>query len=219
MRRLPGQLVLAAVTAAVLVACGGDDDEATATPASSPAATGTSVRTATVPSTATLTMTPSSTPSQTSTASAPPDPAAALAALNGLGCTGQWRNITLGTSGAFSVRIEAGGSGGLMSFEIGGPVFGAEGGVFEAPFRLEGSEMVIDAASEFLGQVSARIALDGSSAEATLEAPPALGATARVTATEYSFVENVLHVALTTDYGDGRAPGSSVIDAACAPAR
>jgi hypothetical protein len=106
-----------------------------------------------------------------------------------------------------------------MSFEIGGPVFGAAGGVFEAPFRLEGSEMVIDSPSEFLGQVSARIALDGSAGEATLTAPPALGTAAEVTTTEYSLANNILHVGLTTDYGDGRAPASSVIDAACAPAR
>lgn len=106
-----------------------------------------------------------------------------------------------------------------MSFEVGGPVFGAEGGVFEAPFRLQGSEMVIDSSSEFLGHVSARIALDGSSGEATLEAPPALGAAARVTANKYSLVDNVLHVALTTQDGDGRATASSVIDAACALAR
>jgi hypothetical protein len=106
-----------------------------------------------------------------------------------------------------------------MTFEIGGPVFGAAGGVFEAPFRLEGSDMVIDTPSEFLGHVTARIALDGSAADATLEAPAALGSGASVTATSYSLADNVLHMELTTDYGDDRAPATSVVDAACAQAR
>ncbi len=117
------------------------------------------------------------------------------------------------------MHIEAGGGGGLISFEIGGPVFGGQGGVFEAPFRLEGTEMVIDARSEFLGQVSARLGLDGKAGQATLQGPPALGPAAAVRMTEYSLANNILHASLTTAYGDGRPPATSVVDAACAPAR
>jgi hypothetical protein len=143
---------------------------------------------------------------------------AALAALNGLGCTGEWHNPTTGGSGALSIRLEAGGGGGLITFEIGGPLFGAQGGVFEAPFHLEECDIVLDTSSDFLGHVTARAALDGTAAEATLSVLPALGASAVVTMSDYSFASNVLHFALTTNYGDGRPSATSEVAAACAHA-
>jgi hypothetical protein len=77
---------------------------------------------------------------------------------------------------------------------------------------------VLDAQSDFLGRVTARAALDGTTAEATLTAPPALGAAAVVTMSDYSFASNVLHFALKTDYGDSRPSAASEVDAACAHA-
>jgi hypothetical protein len=218
MNRLLSVQALVVMVLAIVIACGGDDggpDAAASPPATD---TATPLRTSTPIPTSTAAVTSSATPMATLGGS-PAAAAVALARLNGLRCTGQWRNTTHGTSGAFSVRIEAGGGGGLASFEIGGPVFGAEGGVFEAPFRLEGTEIVISSRSDFLGEVTARIQLDGSTGEARLAAPPALGEAATVTLSEYSLAANVLHFALTTDYGDGRAPASSVVDAACALAR
>jgi len=218
MKLLVSLLVLAGT---LLMACSdGDSDDvarstetATATPAASSTRPAT---TSTQPARATASATATTTPAATPAASA--DALAALAALNGTGCTGDWQNETTGASGALWIRIEAGGGGGLMTFEIGGPVFGAQGGVFQAPFRLEGTDIIIDARSEFLGDVDVRAALDGSAAEATMTAPPALGPDAVVTMTDFRYANDVLQWRLDTDYGDGRPHASSIIEAACAPA-
>lgn len=216
-----GPLFILAAALAV-VACSGNGEDNDALPTETATTVASATESATPPaatSTSATTSTPAASATAVETPDAPPDAIAALAALNGLGCTGGWQNVTNGASGAFSVRIEAGGGGGLMTFEIGGPVFGAQGGVFEAPFHLEGTDIVIDARSEFLGDVAVRAALDGSSAEATMTAPQALGPDALVTMTDFSYVNDVLRYGLDTDFGDGRPNASSLIEAACAPAR
>jgi len=212
-------LILAVAGAALFAGCSGDDDYDDVILATASATVARSVTVAPIPATPAPPVVTATSTTASATPDVSPGALASLAALNGLRCSGQWRNSTLGTSGALSVRLEAGGGGGLMSFEVGGPVFGAQGGVFEAPFRLDGAEMVIDARSEFLGRVSARVGLDGKSGQAALQGPPALGPAATVTMTGYSLVNNVLHFGLTTDYGDGRPPATSVVEAACAAAR
>ena len=167
--------------------------------------------------------TPTSTATASATAAATGTPAAALTpasganrllALNGTRCVGQWRNATAGTSGAFATRIEAGGSGGAIRFEVGGPVFGGSGGTFEAPFRLVGEEMEIEAISDFLGHMSLRIPLGGK-ATGTLQGMSGLGPASMATITDYSFANNSLAVTLRVEPGGGRAVQTSTIEAAC----
>lgn len=158
---------------------------------------------------------PTATPTPSATATLPAG-FAGLAALNGLRCVGQWRNTTFGSAGAFAARLEAGGGGGAITFEVGGNVFGGTGGVFEAPFRLVGQTLEIDARSDFLGRMQARIGLDGK-ATGSLTAPPALGPRSQVTLTEYALgADRVLRFTLRIDFGDGRPPATSVVEAACA---
>ena len=148
---------------------------------------------------------------------APPTPAsgaAKLVALNGTRCVGQWRNATTGASGAFATRLEAGGSGGAIRFEVGGAVFGGSGGVFEAPFRLVGEEMEIEAHSDFLGHMSLRIPLEGK-ASGTLQGMSGLGPRSMATITDYSFTNNALSVTLRVEPGDGRPVQTSAVEAAC----
>lgn len=158
------------------------------------------------------------TPSASATPSAvPPTPASGasrLVALNGTRCVGQWRNATTGTSGAFATHLEAGGSGGAIRLEVGGAVFGGSGGVFEAPFRLVGEEMEIEAHSDFLGHMSLRIPLDGK-ATGTLQGMSGLGPRSMATITDYSFANNALAITLRVEPGDGRPVQTSRVEAAC----
>lgn len=161
--------------------------------------------------------TPVATASATATSTAVPTPASGasrLVALNGTRCVGQWRNATAGTSGAFATRIEAGGSGGAIRFEVGGSVFGGSGGTLEAPFRLVGEEMEVEAQSDFLGRVSLRIPLDGK-ARGTLQGMSGLGPASVATITDYSFVNNSLAVTLRVEPGGGRPVQTSTVEAAC----
>lgn len=200
MTRRPTLLLLAAAALVVLGACSrGGVQIAPASP------------------TPTSTAVASATASAISTSTAAPTPASGanrLVALNGTRCVGQWRNTTMGTSGAFATRIEAGGSGGAIRFEVGGPVFGGSGGTFEAPFRLVGEEMEIEAHSDFLGHMSLRIPLDGK-ATGTLQGMSGLGPASMATITDYSFANNSLAVTLRVEPGGGRPPQTSTVEAAC----
>jgi hypothetical protein len=200
MKRLARSLSLLAV--ALSFACG---DEATNTAATPPPPTPTAI-----------TATPASAPPKAGTGTAitgVPGPTS-IAALNGLRCVGQWRNNTFGSTGAFAARVEAGGAGGALFLEVGGNVFGGSGGVVELPFRLVDNQLEVEAHSQLLGHVSARIGLDGR-ATGSLQGPAALGPKANVTLTDYSFANNTLRFGLNIDFGDGRPPAQSTVQAAC----
>jgi hypothetical protein len=174
------------------------------------------VQVAPASATATSTVSASATGSVGASPAAPTPASGAsrLLALNGTRCVGQWRNATAGTSGALASRIEAGGSGGAIRFEVGGPVFGGSGGTFEAPFRLVGEEIEIEAHSDFLGHMSLRIPLDGK-ATGTLQGMSGLGPASMATITEYSFADNTLAVTLRVEPGGGRPVQTSKVEAAC----
>jgi hypothetical protein len=157
-----------------------------------------------------------STPARTATAGAAGAAAAIaqLAALNGLRCVGSWKNTTFGSTGAFATSLETGGGGGTLHFEVGGNVFGAQGGVFDAPFVLQDGKITTEAHSPIFGHLSTHIGLDGT-ADGELSEIPALGPKSKATASDYSFRDNKLHFALKIDFGDGRPPANSVVDAAC----
>jgi hypothetical protein len=137
-----------------------------------------------------------------------------IAALNGLRCVGQWRNLTLGSNGAFAARLEAGGAGGALFLELGGNVFGGQGGATELPFRQVGNELEIEAHTQTLGHASVRIGLDGK-ATGSLQGVPALGPRSEVRLTEYSFTNNTLRMAWIINFGDERPAAQSVVEAAC----
>lgn len=201
MKRPTTHLLLAACALAVLCACSRGGVQVTSAGSTTPTSTAVASTTAAASSTSTAA------PTQASGASR-------LLALNGTRCVGQWRNATAGTSGAFATRIEAGGSGGAIRFEVGGPVFGGSGGTFEAPFRLVGEEMEIEAHSDFLGHMSLRIPLDGK-ATGTLQGMSGLGPASTATITDYSFANNSLAVTLRVEPGGGRPVQTSTVEAAC----
>jgi len=144
-------------------------------------------------------------------------PAARLAALNGTRCVGQWKNATTNTSGALASRLEVGGAGGVVHWEIGGPVFGGQGGTFDAPFRLVGEIVEIEAHSDWLGHMSARIGLDGKTT-ATLQEVPPLGLKSMVTVTDAKYVANKLTFNLKVEPNDGSPNQSANVEAACSRA-
>jgi hypothetical protein len=194
---------------AFLVLVAACDEEETPSQTTTPTITSTGLPKAT----ATAPPGPTSAPTIAPTVPGVPGPTS-IAALNGLRCVGQWRNLTFGSTGAFAARVEAGGAGGALTLELGGNVFGGQGGVTELPFRQVGNELEIEAHTQSMGHVSARIGLDGK-ATGSLQGVPALGPRSEVTLTEYSFASNSLRMALRINFGDGRPAAQSVVEAAC----
>lgn len=213
MNRACSAAALGALTliGAAFLACG-EDREATITVATStpPAVV--------VSATASAKAGTSGTPAASSTPAGPaPTPAAGaaqLAAMHGYNCVGQWRNTTLGTSGAFAARLNAGGSGGEWVVDLGGLPFGQAGGTISLPFLLNGTTMEIQAQTPLLGRVSARVNLDGTGT-AELSAIPALGTRSVVKVTQFSMLPDRLRVEATVDPGDGKPVQQSGVDAAC----
>ncbi len=212
---------LALITASVLLlaaACsdGDDSDETAGTPAPSPtaaaAATSGPAPTATAEAMAEATSTPP--PTATATSS---DPAAgALAALDGLVCTGGWENLTFGSTGSveLTVDIAADASGGTLTMEIGGNVFGAEGGTVSVPFTRSGAIITAEADLGFMGSLTA-VFEDGVLQEATFEAPPALGSAANVTVSGFVFDGEQLSANLDIDFGGGGGSAQSRVEVTC----
>ncbi len=192
-------LVLVLMVGLTVVGCGGNDDvqvtPATATATAAATQTATASATALVPAAGTVT-------------------AANLPVLNGMRCVGQWRNLTLGSTGAFAARIEVGGGGGAITLDVGGSVFGAQGGTVEWPFRLVNNAFEIEAHTTLFGHISMRIGLDGK-AMGTLQGVPALGPQSTVALTDYSLVNNQLKFGVDIDSGNGRVKAKSEVTAAC----
>jgi len=193
--------VLATLTGVALLfssACGGSDDQsdaaATATEGGAAAATATET---------------AATSAETATAT--PD---ALAALDGLACTGGWRNETFGSTGSFAATFHVANGGGRVALELGGNVFGGAGGSVDAPFTRDGDATVFDVDLGFLGQAMFRF--NGAEAEqAVLTAPPALGAGSEVTLTDFVFTGQALTATVNIKFADG-STARSVIETTCA---
>jgi len=142
------RLLLVGLVPAVLLlgaACGGDDDgdggdEPTATAAASGDAS------------ATATEEPMDDASATATEE-PMEEQGVLAAVNGVICTGGWTNLTFGSTGSFDAAFAANDAGdsGTVTITLGGNVFGVAGGTVELPLALDGDNVVVDAAADFLG--------------------------------------------------------------------
>jgi hypothetical protein len=144
----------------------------------------------------------------------PASGAAKLVSLDGTRCIGRWRDAAASTSGAFATRLEAGGSGGAITIEVGGPVFGGSGGTVEAPFRLVGNVMEIEVDSSWLGHLSARIGLDGT-ASGSIKGVPVLGAQSLVTLAGSSFVSRRMEFDLQVARTDTQPGAHIAVEAAC----
>ena len=135
-----------------------------------------------------------------------------FAALDGLSCTGDWLNLTFGSTGPIVVSIDVNdaGDGGTITIDIGGFVFGGEGGVVEAPFTIDGDRLRIDANLGLLGQASIEISADGSFT-GEFKAPPALfNDNSGVTITDFVFDGGSISFGVDIDFGTGDSAKSEV---------
>ncbi|MDO9443727.1 MAG: hypothetical protein Q7K37_00275 [Dehalococcoidia bacterium] len=197
--RWSGTFVVMSAAALVLsAACGGGDDESDTPPAATEGSTAAATATQTA-----------ATPAETATTT--PD---ALAALDGLACTGDWRNETFGSTGSFAATFHVQDDGGRVALELGGNVFGGAGGSVDAPFTRDGDSTVFDVDLGFLGQAMFRFN-GAEAAQAVLTAPPALGAGSEVTLTDFVFTGAALTATVNIKFADG-STARSVIETACA---
>ena len=167
--------LIAASALSIAAACSDDDGEAASAAMPTGAAEATSAPSPTAAAEAT------SAPSPTATAASSDPEAEALATLDGLVCTGGWENLTFSSTGSveltFDIVADAG--GGTLTMEIGGNIFGAEGGTVSAPFTRSGSVITAQAELGVMGTLTA-VFEDGELREATFDAPPVLGSAANV---------------------------------------
>jgi len=199
---------LVSVTLLVGVACSSDDagedaEAATATEAmATQAATGTGTATETAAE---------ASPAATE---AMDEAAFGLDDLDGLACTGQWTNETFGSTGSFAASFSTGDGGGTVSLELGGNVFGGQGGTVDAPFTTDGETTVIDADLGFLGM--AMLAFNGTTAqEAVLDSPPALGEGAKATITDFAFDGQTLTAGIDIEFANNGGTARSVVESTC----
>ena len=200
---------LVGVTAATLLlgaACssddGGDaDSESTATATEAAAAT------------EAMTATTAATEAMTETAAATPE-GPTIADLDGLVCSGGWTNQTFGSTGDFSASFATSASGGSVTLELGGNVFGGQGGTVEAPLTVDGDSTVINADLDFLGM--AKLAFDGANAlETVLESPPALGEGSKATITDFAFDGESLNFGVDIEFANNGGTARSVVESTC----
>lgn len=197
-------ITLSAGALVFLGACSSGDEDATPEESATPVAEAT---------TAGTTTTESPTPTEAAPTAEPTAEASALAVLDGLACTGEWRNETFGSTGSFAATFDVGEDGGNVSLELGGNVFGGQGGTVDAPLTVDGETTVIDADLGFLGQAMFRF--DGATpVEASLGSPPALGPGSDVTLTDVEFTGEVLNASVEITFPDG-SKAHSVLESTC----
>lgn len=199
---------LVSVTLLVGVACSSDDAGEDAEAAT---ATGTM---ATQAATGTGTATETAAEASPAATEAMDEAAFGLDDLDGLACTGQWTNETFGSTGSFAASFSTGDGGGTVSLELGGNVFGGQGGTVDAPFTTDGETTVIDADLGFLGM--AMLAFNGTTAqEAVLDSPPALGEGAKATITDFAFDGQTLTAGIDIEFANNGGTARSVVESTC----
>ena len=197
------------VTLLVGVSCSSDDsgDDADAATATESAATAAATEAGAGTAAATTEATAAAT-------EAMDEAAFGLDDLDGLACTGQWTNETFGSTGAFAATFSTGDGGGTVSLELGGNVFGGQGGTVDAPFTTDGETTVIDADLGFLGM--AMLAFNGTTAqEAVLNSPPALGEGAKATITDFAFDGETLTAGIDIEFANNGGTARSVVESTC----
>lgn len=205
-------LILGLLPAVLLLgaACGGDDDgdgdgdEPTATMAATEE-----------PMDATAE--PTEAPTEAPTEEPMDDEPGFLANASGVTCTGDWTNLTFGSTGSFEAvfDINEAGDAGTVTLTLGGNVFGQSGGTVELPVTVDGDNVVVDVAADFLGNAKLTFNSDGAATDAVFEAPPAFGNPAsKATLEDFSFDGSALTTTVQIDFGDGSA-ATSAIESTC----
>jgi hypothetical protein len=143
----------------------------------------------------------------------PMDEPSAIAAVDGVTCSGDWTNLTCGSTGSFEAvfAVNSAGDGGTATITLGGNVFGAAGGTVELPFALDGDNVVVDAAADFLGTANLTFSTDGAAVDAVFEAPPAFfNDASTATLEDFAFDGSSLSTFVQIDFGDGREARSEI---------
>ncbi len=207
------RLALAGLVAATFVvgaACSSDEGED-----EEPEATATSTATPTESAMGTGEATAAAAMTETATATeATGVGALGLADLDGLVCSGQWTNQTFGSTGSFAATFSTGDGGGSVKLELGGNVFGGQGGTVDAPFTTDGETTVFDADLGFLGM--AMMSFDGTTVgEAVLQNPPALGEGSKATVTDFAFDGKTLNAGLDIEFANNGGTAHSILESTC----
>lgn len=192
---------------------GGDDDDGDDGGGETPAATSAPTDAPSEPTTA-----PTDAPSEPTTAptdepTEEPAEAGLLSVLNGVSCSGDWTNLTFGSTGSFDAVFAANeaGDAGTATITLGGSVFGAQGGTVELPIAIEGGNVVVSAAADFLGNANLKFDSEGNAVEAVFEAPPAfLNDASKASLENFQFDGSSLSMMIAIDFGDGRTAESEI---------
>lgn len=206
-------LILGLLPAVLLLgaACGGDSDDdgdgddPTATVAATEA-----------PDEATAA--PTDAPTEAPTEEPMDDEPSFLANADGITCTGDWTNLTFGSTGSFEAvfAINEAGDAGTVTLTLGGNVFGVAGGTVELPVTVDGDSVVVDSAADFLGNAKLTFDSSGAATDAVFEAPPAFGNPAsKATLEDFAFDGSALTTTVQIDFGDG-STATSAIESTCA---
>jgi hypothetical protein len=140
----------------------------------------------------------------------PMDDPSAIAAADGVTCSGDWTNLTFGSTGSFEA-VFAANDGGTATTTLDGNVFGAAGGTVELPFALDGDNVVADAAADFLGTENLTFSTDCAAVDAVFEASPAFfNDASTATREDFAFDGSSLSTFVQIDFGDGREARSEI---------
>jgi len=206
---LPALLLLGA-------ACSSDDDGDGDDDADDPTATAAATEAGSDP-TAAATEEATAEPTEAPTEE-PMDEPSFLATVSGVSCSGDWTNLTFGSTGSFEAVFAANeaGDAGTVTLTLGGFVFGVGGGTVELPLMLDGDTIVVDAAADFLGTAKLTFNADGTAGESVFEAPPAFNnAASNATLEDFVFDGAVLTTTIQIDFGTGDT-ATSEINSSCA---
>jgi hypothetical protein len=208
-------LILGLLPAVLLLgaACGGDDDGDGDGGGDDPTATAAATE---APDEATTA--PTEEPTEAPTEEPMDDEPTFLAAASGLTCTGDWTNLTFGSTGSFEAAfdINEAGDAGTVTVTLGGFVFGVGGGTVELPVTVDGDNVVVDTAADFLGNAKLTFDSSGAATDAVFEAPPAFNnAASKATLEDFAFDGSSLSTTIQIDFGDGNT-ATSEINSTCA---
>ncbi len=209
-------LILGLLPAVLLLgaACGGDDDDDGDNGGDEPTATAAATEEPGDDPTAE----PTEAPTEAPTEEPMDDEPSFLAAASGVTCTGDWTNLTFGSTGSFEAvfDINEAGDAGTVTLTLGGNVFGAAGGTVELPVTVDGDNVVVDTAADFLGNAKLTFDSSGAATDAVFEAPPAFGNPAsKATLEDFAFDGSALTTTVQIDFGDG-SMATSEINSTCA---
>jgi hypothetical protein len=192
------------------IACGGDSEDGGDDP------TATSEATEEAMDDASATATDEAMDDATATATEEMMDHGLLAAVDGVTCTGDWTNLTFGSTGSFEAVFAANeaGDAGTVTITLGGNALRSSGGTVELPLMTDGDNITVDADADFLGTAQLTFDSSGSATDAVFAAPPGLGAAGTATLADFAFDGESLTTRVLIDLGDGSA-AESAIESTC----